>query len=408
MSTIATGVSVPAGLPGAILLGGDCGALAVCRSLGRRDIPVCFLAGDNPLASYSRYATSVTWPGPLHPDALGWLLAYAARHGLEGWALLPASDDDVRFVAQNHEELARRFHLGTMPWGILRWAADKALTYRRAAELGVPCPRTHEAGHTSLDDLAFPLILKPAEKQGRNELTAAKVWVAEDQGRLQRLLPQANRLAGTAGLIVQELIPGGGDTQYSYAAVWDRGAPRLSLVARRLRQYPADRGTGTFVETVDRPEVARLAERFLASLQFSGVAEIEFKLDRRDGQFKLLDVNPRIWTWASIGRRLGFDVPFAVYSQALGLPIPGGRVPAGLTWISALRDARGALPSLLDGRLSAGDLLRSYGASPEFSIFAMDDLRPMLADLPLSFARRFAEPQKEAAPLVGERTVGRP
>jgi len=97
-------------MSGAIILGGDCGALATARSLGRRGIPVIFLSGSNKLASFSKHVRrTIEWPGPESANAVDWLLELSAREGFDGWTLLPAADADVRLVSQNHERLSSVF-----------------------------------------------------------------------------------------------------------------------------------------------------------------------------------------------------------------------------------------------------------------------------------------------------------
>src|SRR6185295_11596223 len=103
-------------------------------------------------------------------------------------------------------------------------------------------------------------------------------------------------------------IPGSGSAQFSYAAVWDRGAPIVSLVARRVRQFPIEFGfSSTFVETVKNERVVAEAVRFLSSLNYSGIVELEFKYDVRDDCYKLLDFNARCWTWIALGATAGVD-----------------------------------------------------------------------------------------------------
>jgi len=101
---------------------------------------------------------------------------------------------------------------------------------------------------------------------------------------------EAVAAVGHDHIVIQELIPGGGSAQFSYAAVWDRGAPIASMVARRTRQYPTDFGrTSTFVETIHNAQVEEAATKFLGSLNYSGIAEIEFKFDAAM-------VNTKFWT----------------------------------------------------------------------------------------------------------------
>lgn len=99
-------------------------------------------------------------------------------------------------------------------------------------------------------DLVYPLILKPAMKEGVNALTIAKAWRANDRAEFLGLFDEALILAGAGGLIVQELIPDDGTNQFSYCAFCDRGEPLVVMAARRTRQSPRKAGTGTFVETL--------------------------------------------------------------------------------------------------------------------------------------------------------------
>src|SRR5258708_8313417 len=86
-----TGVTNIAG-PGALILGGAHGSLAVARSLGRRGIPVWFVTHDHPITRYSRYTThSLTWPGPDEKGAAEWLVDLPPRHRLDLLVLSPGA-----------------------------------------------------------------------------------------------------------------------------------------------------------------------------------------------------------------------------------------------------------------------------------------------------------------------------
>jgi D-aspartate ligase len=380
--------------PGALVIGGDCGALGVARSLGRAGIPVFFLAGKNPLAAYSRYTTQhCTWPGADDSDAVAWLIDLATRHALAGWTLFPNADEEVRLIAQHHDTLRSTFRLCTPAWETTKWLADKSLIYEKAANAQIPYPKTYQlSGSSDLAalDFKFPLILKPAIKEGQNALTQSKVWRAADREMLTRLFDDAAVMAGPGGLIVQELIPGDGDTQFSYAAVCHDGRPVLSMVAQRIRQHPANYGTGTYVETVENEVVERQAERLLQSVGYSGMVEMEFKFDIRDGAYKLLDVNPRAWTWNSIGTVAGVDFPLTMWRLAQGETPPRMRARPGAGWMYFSRDFPEAFREIFEGKLSCGAYLRSFSRPLGFAAFALDDPLPSLADWPVTIKRWLA------------------
>ena len=90
-------------------------------------------------------------------------------------------------------------------------------------------------------------------------------------------------------------------------------------MARRTRQYPIQFGfNSTFVETIEQREVEEAACRFLSALRYRGMVEAEFKYDARDGRYKLLDVNPRAWTWTALGAAAGVDFPLIQWRLAMG------------------------------------------------------------------------------------------
>jgi predicted ATP-grasp superfamily ATP-dependent carboligase len=379
--------AAPTTAGGALVVGGAHVSIAVARSLGRRGIPVWLLA-SHPLPRLSRYVQrSFPWPGAEHPDGLASIIDVAVRHGLNGWVLFATGDEDMRLIAQNHALLASHFRVATTNWDTTQWVYDKRLTYRRAASLGIECPRSFQACDLETlgqSQIQFPVVLKPACRDAINDFTRAKAWKADDRDALVSLYRRAASLVGSDAVIVQEWIPGNGEAQFSYAGLWDRGKPVASLVARRARQYPVDFGrSSTFVETVEQEQVKALACRFLESLGYSGVVEIEFKYDRRDRRYKLLDVNGRFWTWNGLGQRAGVDIPYLAWRQALGRDVACGPAKAGVAWMYASRDIRAAFAEISRGVLSAGDYLAGFRRELVFASFAVDDPLPAIAELPL-------------------------
>jgi D-aspartate ligase len=377
---------------GALVLGGSHGALAVVRSLGRRGIPVWFASDDNVLARLSVFARKgLRWPGPNAAGAADFLLDLGRRHNLFGWVLIPCADEEARLVSKNHAALARMFRLRTLPWETLRWAYDKHRMNERAAALGLDLPRTFSVDsrdELATADLRFPVILKPAVKHHGNAFTLAKAWRADDRASLLARYDDAAALVGAEAVVVQELIPGRGAAQFSYAGLWDRGRPVASLTARRSRQYPIDFGyTSTFVETIARADVEHAACRFLESLDYDGLVEVEFKYDARDRRMKLLDVNARAWTWIALGERAGVDFPRLLWRLAMGeTPAPARGAP-GVAWMHASRDIVAACQEMAAKYLAPRDYLASLRAPLQFAAFAPDDPLPGVLDLPLSLAR---------------------
>jgi D-aspartate ligase len=183
-------------------------------------------------------------------------------------------------------------------------------------------------------------------------------------------------------IMLQGLIPGTGG-QFSFAALCADGKPLALLLAARLRQYPIDFGhSSSYVESIELPEVERLGRSILAAMRFSGLAEVEFKLDPHDGRLKLLDINPRVWGWHTLGARAGVDFPYLTWQFANGLKLAEVRGRAGVRWMRAITDLPAALGHFRAGGLSLGSYLYSLRRPLEFAIWAADDPLPSLFEIP--------------------------
>lgn len=375
--------------PGALVMAADYRALGVVRSLGRQGIPVWVLKqGGHLVATTSRYVRrNVPWPNANDDVEIDLLLDLARKHGLKDWLLFPTDDHAVGLISRHHDVLASEYRVTVLPWDQLRHLCDKRLLHHRAKQLGIPQPWT--AWPRSKDDLGaldcvFPAILKPATRLRRNSLAVPKAWQVVDRASLLARFDEAAGLVGPGNLMVQEVIPGAGQGQISYAAICSDGDPLSSIVAREKRQYPRDFGQfSTFVESVEEPKVSHSAIHLLKSTRFTGLVEIEFKQDPRDGEFKLLDVNPRVWGWHSLCRRAGVDFPHLLWLFMHGQTFPAVRGRSGVRWMHTTADVPVALEEIFNGRLSLRSYLSSLQHPRESANFAWDDPVPGLLDLPL-------------------------
>jgi predicted ATP-grasp superfamily ATP-dependent carboligase len=374
---------------GALVIGGDHPGLAIARSLGRRGIPVNILEDRHSISSYSRYASRVLRAKDLRDaqKTVDSVLEAGHRHGLRDWVLFPTRDETVMAFSLHRERLAEFFRVTTPVWDTTRWAWDKRNTYWMAEHLGIPAPRTRTL--QSLDELPslysqLPLAIKPAIKEDFFYATGAKAWRVDTPEQLRKLFSAALKKIKLSEIMIQEIIPGDGECQFSYCTFFRDGAPHSSLVAKRMRQHPREFGrAATYVETVDRPEVEELGERFLKAIDFHGIAEIEFKRDPRDGQYKLLDVNARAWGFHALGKAAGVDFPYLLFADQLGYSVEPRRGRPGVGWLRLVTDCPVALFEILGGRISLGSYIQSIRRTKVESVFCSTDLLPSAIEFAL-------------------------
>jgi len=399
--TVHAGSAIAGGkVRGAIILAGSHGAIALARVLARQGFDVWFVTNFTPLPRFSNAVKhSANWPGAEDEGALAALTGLVRREGLQGYLLVPAADADVKFAAQNRTALSALLTVMLPDWEALQWAGDKALSYERATALGIDIPRVYAVGadpQAATGEMLFPVVLKPTMRIALNPFTRAKAWRADTAEQFMALFGEAADLVGAGNIVVQDYIPGGGENQFSYAGLWWHGEPVVSFTARRLRQYPIEFSyTSTFVETVEDEKVMAAGEAFLRSIGHHGLCEIEFKRDPRTGALKLLDVNPRPWSWFGLADAAGVDFGAAMVALNEGRQVSPMAARPGIGWMFGLRDVVVAAQLAMKGRLDFGAYLASVTRTRTFSSFSLADPLPGLVEMPLMALR------------IGRRILGR-
>jgi D-aspartate ligase len=339
------------GQPGAIVIGGDYQGLGIVRSLARRGVPVCVLDDERSIARFSRYTTYAVTSTALRDQdqSVAAIIDIGNDLGLDGWVLYPTRDETVGTLSRAREQLVEHFRVPTGDWATVRATWDKRETYRLAAELDIPIPRTwYPSDSAALEEIDAepPFAIKPAIKEHFIYATRVKAWRADTRAQLRELFEKAARIV-PAG----EVIP------------------------------PEFGRASTFVQTVEQPMLETLSERFLAAIDYYGLVEIEYMLDTRDGAFKLLDVNARTWGYHTLGERAGVDFSYLLYADQIGEPTERCRAREGVRWIRLVTDVPTGVVEIARRRLKTQDYLRSIGSFDIEAVFSREDPVPGLIEL---------------------------
>lgn len=373
--------------PGAIIVGGHFHGLGAARNLAKHGISVCVMDTGICLAQFSRYVRRFLKCPPTSDGAgfVDFLLQLAVNANLSGCVLFPSDDECVRIFAQHRERLSEHYLVTTPPWDVVQFVYDKRLTHRLATEQGVPVPETYNPGR--VDDLVslnldFPVVLKPAISTHLSSVTKKKAYRANDMQELVSFYEMMAAIMDPSEILIQELIPGRAENLFSFVGFFKDGVTVAGMSARRPRQHPMEFGrASTFVETVNVPELERLATQLLQGIAYSGLAEVEFMYDQKDERFELLEVNPRIWGWHTIAIRAGLDLPYIAYADAVGKEFKVGPVRQGVKWVRVVTDVPTAVQEILARRLTVRQYLASMLGETEFAVLRLSDPLPFVADL---------------------------
>lgn len=379
---------MPETTPPALVFGADVTGLAVVRGLGRKGVPV-FGAGDSDdLVGRSRWYRPV--PGePLAETADGERLAeYLETLPFSRAVLFPCSDQWASALSSLPAQAAERFPAPVSSARVLRALVDKARFAAAAGEFDVPTPRTVRAacpGDLEAIEEAdlSTLFFKPTDSQLFSQTFGVKAMRASGHAEAVALLERVSE----AGLevLLQEYIPGPPTDHVFLDGYVDRGGVmRACLARRRLRMYPPDFGNSTMSVTMPLDEAGPAVEslnRLLTGIGYNGLFDAEFKYDRRDGQFKVLEVNARPWWQLEIAGASGLDLCLMAYRDALGLPFAGGgNYLVGRTWVHPVPDLHAWLASRRRGRVAGSVPPRAFFSAAN-AVFSLDDPKPLADEL---------------------------
>jgi D-aspartate ligase len=345
--------------------------LAAIRSLGRRGLRV--LALDHrpyALGFRSRYAEQRLAPDPLD-DEDGFIAALrsVAEETDDVLPVFPTHDEHVNAIARHADVLAERYRFPFPSWEVLERIQSKRHQLETAESVGVPVPRTlypssAEEALAAGEELGFPLIVKPSANVGFRRSHGRQLFRCENANELER----AYEDAAPYEPMVQELIPGTAEEMYTLGSYLDRDGQALGLFSgRKLSQTRGYMGSARVGEAVWVEEVVEQGLALLRALDFHGVSQVEVMRDPRDGRFKLLEVNPRLWQWHSLATACGVDLPYIAYRDLVGDPLPPARMHGdGKRWAITLM---------------AGKPLALERPPYVDAVFARDDPKPALVQL---------------------------
>jgi D-aspartate ligase len=372
---------------GAIVIGGHFHGLGLVRALARTGVPVVLLDHERGSAEWSRYLAAFHRCPPVgEGEALFRFLAgLSESRGCRGWVLFPTDDETVRYLSERKDRLEPLFRLTTPGWAVTRHAYDKRLTYRLARRVGVPIPKTFfPRTESDLENPAipFPALVKPAVMRSFFLKTGKKVFRAVDRAQLVEQYRKAAQVIPSEEILIQEQIPEASRHLFSFSPFFRDGRTLARVIVQRLRQHPMDFGqASTYAVTVDLPELERLGSTVLRAMKYRGICEVEFIRDPRDGVFKLLEVNPRIWGWHTIALRAGVNLPLLAFEDQLGRTrrIDGYRI--GVKWFREITDAATVAVELANRRMSLAEVFDSLKGERELAVFSWDDPLPFFGEL---------------------------
>lgn len=361
------------------------GAIGALRTLGRLGVPVYAIDVERRGRVWSsRYCNQCFHWDPLNsPPEQSLEQLLDVGHQLRAPVLLvPTFDEAAIFAAIYYESLKQCFIYPRQDPELIRSLVSKKATYFLARKWGVPVPeavwpQSREQVLEFVERAQFPVALKGIRGLRLKLQAGVTAFIV---GSARELIELYDRFEDQAhpNLMVQEYIPGPDSCGWGFNGYFNESSECLiGGTTRRLHQCPVHVGVTSLAVIENNDAVDRCARSFMTALGFRGMVNVGFRYDARDGQYKVVDVNPRLGSsFRSFITRDGADILRACYLDLTGQSIPHAASVEGRKWILEL-DVRSCLAYHQEGQ-SFQNLFGCYRGIGELAYFSLDDPLPLL------------------------------
>jgi predicted ATP-grasp superfamily ATP-dependent carboligase len=322
-----------------VVVNSSLNSLGVVRSLAAGGMPIYLVATTRrAAAAWSRYCRVELFPNLHGRDLIDGLVQLSRRIGPRP-VLILTSDVEVATISMHREELAPFFRISLPSKEIVQALADKTLFQKFAEREGFPMPRAvvvHGAAELPLlNALSLPVVIKPGDKTLVLDGRVERAVRSDTRESAQAVASQMLKCAGR--LVVQEWIEGADtDIYFTLFACDGDGRAMAMFVGRKLVCDPP--AVGNTAVCVEAPEVAAelesITRQFIARTDYRGIGSLEFKRNKKDGRFLIIEPTVGRTDWQEeIATLCGVNIPLVTYWTEIGQAIStGSRKSAQVVW----------------------------------------------------------------------------
>ena len=330
-----------------IILGCDSNGYGVIRSLAKFNSKLEIIGVDFNSKSpglFSKYLTDkriISNPNENEANTIKDLFNLGKQFK-EKPVVFITSDIFLSLFNANRERLATHFIFNIPSEKLLNNLLDKRKQYEIIAGLNVNLPKTifipKEISFKDIESIQFPVFIKGAFPHIWKKHFVEKGFVVYDKKEFEIKVAEFNNL--NLDLVIQELIVGPNGNHFKVSAYYDKnGEPKLFFTTQKARQFPFDFGVGSYMKSKRVEELLESGRRIFDALGYIGIGSIEFKKDERDGEFKFIELNPRMWQQNYQAALAGLNFAEYYYKDCIGEKIEfNDKFVENITYIDTVND----------------------------------------------------------------------
>ncbi|SEQ47410.1 Predicted ATP-dependent carboligase, ATP-grasp superfamily [Hyunsoonleella jejuensis] len=284
-----------------------------CLSLKKHIKIYVMSSKEDGYMKYSRYIEKYIYQPEVSPKK--WIKCInktVDKHNID--LVMPIYEAGIAILAERINEINIPKKICGLPNAKnLHVARNKGLLYLHLKDWEIPCPRSIVVNSIETLDaktlnLNYPLIIKPVEGGGGGK----GICIVENEEKFIRYCKNYN---GAHGSIIQEYILG---DDFCCNVLCKEG----EIIAYSI-QKATDFRSGELTpqiafDFIENKELFENAKKLMKSLNYSGVANIDWRYDREQKKFKVIEINPRFWLGTDASLITGVNFPYLYCLSSLG------------------------------------------------------------------------------------------
>ena len=194
-------------------------------------------------------------------------------------------------------------------WDVMQIASNKDRTVSFASDLRIPIPETIVL-HDESDLNAvkkYPVVIKSSDD------SMSSVGYCNNKDELHEKYSHLSHISKT-NIIVQEYIIGFGCGFYG---VYNNGKLIAHFLHKRIKEFPITGGPSAVAESYFDEKLYRYGKRLCDALNWNGPIMVEFKYDNIGNDYKLIEINPKLWGSLDLTIEAGVNIPEILINLAL-------------------------------------------------------------------------------------------
>ena len=376
--------------------------LGLVRSFGEEGIHSIVIDFHRGIATASKYASWIESPHPQEEESfILFLIDLGKKLKTKGFILV-TNDIWLLPIAKNKKRLEEYFIVPMSAWETINSALNKTFLYDFADKHHIAHPKTYiikklAVDYGELQGLRYPIILKPSMTTDfTGVVEEPRNTIVEDEKDLKRWLESMRKYQfKNIEIIAQEYIPGGTETLYTITSYTDmNGQLKAFSIGHKIRQYPLNAGTITSGKVIYNELLHETAKDFFQKFTFHGIANTEFKYDKRDNTFKLIEINARPGKWNYSACATGVNLPMIAYNDLVFSQTNKDTIfnKKELIWIDGFGDYISYLESSNRPFFNIGSLVSWWNsfdkAKRAYALFNRNDMKPFYYDFSIKIKNK--------------------